>query len=94
MPSSEHVELAVPSAPGNGIHRKVGTVFDKTVQVSGAFAGSIVLQGRIADGDFADLGAAITAPGFVQVVQAVNDMRVVTTAMTGPPPRVLVLGAF
>lgn len=94
MPSAEYVELQVLPGLGNGVPRHVGTIFEKTVQVTGPFTGTLQLQGRIGDAGFADLGAPFAAPAFRTVPESVSDMRVVTTvAITAGAARVLILGA-
>lgn len=97
MPSAEYVELQVPAGSATGTPRKVGTVYRKTVQVSGLTGGSIQLQGQIGDLGFENLGAAIVADGFTLVEFSVDEIRAVSTAVVGSfagTARAAVLGAY
>ena len=92
MARPERVPLAVPIEVGTGQAVNVFRLRDKTVQVSGVFAGSLQLEGTIDGEDFESMGGALTAPGFVVVPLTVELVRVRLNELTSGAPRVTLAG--
>jgi hypothetical protein len=62
------------------------------MQVSGAFVGSLQLEGSIGGDDFAPIGEPVTAPGFVLVPMTIELVRVRTTQLTSGAPKAAIAG--
>lgn len=92
MARPERLILEVPSAPGTGKAENVFRLRDKTVQISGAFAGSLQLEGSIDGEDFEVIGAPLTGPGFVLLPMAIAFLRVHTLELTSGVPRAVASG--
>ena len=92
MARPERTTLEVPRAAGTGKAEQVFRWRDKTVQISGPFAGSLQLEGSIDGEDFEPIGAALTGPGFVLVPEAVAFLRVHTIELTSGIPKALASG--
>jgi hypothetical protein len=92
MARPEVLPLPVAEAGKSGAAVNVFRLRDKTVQVSGPFAGSLQLEGSL-DGDaFAAIGAPLTAPGFVLVPMTVSLIRMRTGELTSAPPTAAIAG--
>ncbi len=87
MARPEQMELPIPAAIGTGNAVNVFQLRDKTVQVSGVFVGALQLEGSITGDDFAPIGAALTAPGFVLVPMAVGFLRMRVNELTSGTPK-------
>ena len=92
MARPERMTLEVPAAPGTGKAENVFRLRDKTVQVSGPFAGSLQLEGSIDGEDFEPIGAPLSGPGFVLVPEAVAFLRIHTIELTSGIPKALASG--
>lgn len=92
MARPERMTLDVPGAGGTGKPENVFRLRDKTVQVSGAFLGSLQLEGSVDGEDFEPIGAPVTGPGFVLVPMAVAYLRIHTLELTSGAPRAIASG--
>jgi hypothetical protein len=92
MARPERLVLEVPTSAGTGKPENVARLRDKTVQISGAFAGSLQLEGSIGEEDFEPIGAPLTAPGFVLVPMAVTFLRIRTLELSSGAPKAMVAG--
>jgi len=92
MARPERLALEVPGSAGTGKAENVFRLRDKTVQISGAFAGSLQLEGSIDGEDFAPIGARVTEPGFVLVPMAVTFLRIHTLELTSGAPKATASG--
>jgi hypothetical protein len=91
MARPERIVLDVPTAVGVGQASNVFRFRDKTVQVTGPFAGSLELEGSIAGDEYASI-AAMTAPGLVVVPFTIEHLRVRVLALTSGTPKVVAAG--
>lgn len=92
MARPERLTLEVPAAAGAGKAENVARLRDKTVQISGAFVGSLQLEGSIDGEDFEPIGAPLTAPGFVLVPMAVTFLRIHTVELGSGAPKAIAAG--
>ena len=90
----ESLRLVVPAAPGNGTAQLVRDLSNKYVQIGGgAFTGSLTIEVSLNGGvDFAQTGAAITAPGIVVVPEPATHVRVVTGSLSAGTPTATIAG--
>jgi hypothetical protein len=92
MARPERIPLEVPANAATGKAENVFRLRDKTVQISGPFAGSLQLEGSIDGEDFELIGAPLTGPGFVLVPMAVAFLRVHTLELTSGIPKAVASG--
>ena len=92
MARPERLTLEIPLSKGPGKPENVFRLRDKTVQISGAFVGSLQLEGSIDGEDFEPIGAPLTGPGFVLVPMAVAYLRFDTIELTSGAPRAIASG--
>lgn len=94
MARPEKFALDVPAAPGQaGRGEHVFRFRDKTVQIfGGAFTATLQLEGKIADDEYAPIGAPITASGLYRVEEAVEFLRVHTVALSSGAPKAAFAG--
>lgn len=92
MARLERMTLEIPAAGQTGGVANVGRLRDKTVQISGAFVGSLQLEGSIDGEDFDPIGAPLTGPGFVLVPMAVTFLHIHTVALSSGAPKAMVAG--
>lgn len=92
MARPERLTLEVPGSAGTGKAESVFRLRDKTVQISGAFVGSLQLEGSIDGDDFEPIGAPVTRPGFVLVPMAVGFLRIHTLELTSGAPKATTAG--
>ena len=92
MARPERLELEVPASAGTGKPENVARLRDKTVQISGAFVGSLQLEGSIDGEDFEPIGAPVTGPGFVLVPMAVTFLRIHTLELSSGAPKAMAAG--
>lgn len=84
----DYVQLPFPgSVPGQGAGVRIEEYTDKTVQVTGTFAGlSMTIQGTMDGTNWGDITAAITAVGITTFTATVKMIRVNATALTSGTP--------
>ena len=92
MARPERQALEIPAAGATGKAANVFQWRDKTVQVIGAFAGALVVEGSIDGDDFSAIGAPLTGPGFVLVPMAVAFVRITTNELTSGTPTAAISG--
>jgi len=92
MARPEKIPLDVPAAVGIGQPSNVFRFRNKTMQVAGAFAGSLQLEGTIDGDNWEAVGAPITAPTLFLVDVTVELLRVRVTALTSGTPRAILAG--
>lgn len=92
MARPERSELEVPAAGETGAPVNVFRLRDKTVQISGAFDGSLQIEGSIDGEEFAPIGAPVTGPGLVPVPLTVDLLRIHTLALTAGKPTAAIAG--
>ena len=92
MARPERMTLEVPGSVGTGKAENVFRMRDKTVQISGAFVGSLQLEGSIDGDDFEPIGAPLTGPGLVLVPMAVGFLRIRTLELTSGAPKAIASG--
>ena len=92
MARPEKIPLAVPAEVGVGAPANVFRHRQKTVQVAGAFTGSLQLEGTIDGSNWDAVGAPITAPTLFLVDVTVELLRVRVTALTAGRPTAIVAG--
>ena len=92
MARPERMPLEITAAPGTGKAENVSRLRDKTVQISGAFVGSLQLEGSIDGEDFDPIGAPLTGPGFVLVPMAVTYLHIHTVELSSGAPKAMVAG--
>jgi hypothetical protein len=92
MARPESIPLDVPAAVGAGQASNVFRFRDKTVQVSGTFAGSLQLEGSIDGNDYEPIGGPVTAAGFIPVPLTIQFLRVRLTALTSGTPKAVAAG--
>jgi hypothetical protein len=92
MARPEKLTLEVPAAVGVGKAANVFRFRDKTVQISGEFAGALQLEGSLDGDDFTPIGAPLIAPGFVLVPMTVELLRVRVTELTSGAPKAAIGG--
>jgi hypothetical protein len=92
MARLERMPVEIPAAGQTGGVANVGRLRDKTVQISGAFVGSLQLEGSIDGEDFEPIGAPMTGPGFVLVPMAVTFLRIHTLELSSGAPKAMAAG--
>lgn len=91
MARPERVPLEVPAAVGVGPPVNVFRLRDKTVQLSGAFVGSVQVEGSIDGEDFETI-ATRPEPGFVQVPVTIAFLRIRVAELTSGHPKAIAAG--
>jgi len=88
MPSQSIQPLQVPQSVSAGTWLPCQGLGNKTVHVFGTFVASLQVQYTVGDDTEAiNLGAALTAPGYLQVPMVVKKVRINTTAYTSGTPK-------
>jgi hypothetical protein len=87
------LSLNVPTGVGVGSSQSVRDMREKTVQVIGAFTGSLNIEVSLDGGaNFTPSSTAITAPGLKSVPEPATHLRLRATAMSGTAPTAVVAG--
>jgi len=92
MARPERIPLEAPLGAGVGRAVNVFRFRDKTVQVTGLFAGSVQLEGSLDGIDYAAIGAPVTAPSLLAVPFTIEFLRVRVTALTSGAIKVTAAG--
>jgi uncharacterized membrane protein len=88
MASSSFNALAVPTSVAAGAWLTCDSIKDGWITVFGTFSATVQLQYTVAtDADPVNIGAAITAPGQVQIPLRVKKVRANVTAYTSGTPQ-------
>ncbi len=78
MARQERIELAIPDAVGAGAPQVVDRHRDKTLLLTAANlnGGNVNVLGSLDGTDFLQIGATVSAPGFVNIVETVAQLRI------------------
>jgi hypothetical protein len=88
MTSPSFQPLQVPQSVATGAWLACQSLSNKHVHVFGAFTASLQVQYTVADDtDPINLGAPLTAAGYVAVPMVVKKLRISTTAYTSGTPK-------
>lgn len=93
MARPEKIELDVPVTAGNaGRAEQVFRFRDKTVHVYGQFDGSVQLEGKLADDEYAAIGQPITTAGLYAIPFAIEFLRIRTVNLASGTPGAVFAG--
>jgi hypothetical protein len=94
MARPEKITLEVPATPGSaGQAEHVFRFRDKTVQIVGEFTGSLQIEGKLADDEYAPIGSPVTAAGLFALPYTVEFLRIRTLTLSSGTPTA-VFGGF
>ena len=92
MARPEKIQLEVKTAIDVGRAENVFRFRNKYIQVHGAFAATLQVEGTIDGNNYFSIGTALSTPGVVPVPETLEFIRVRTTAFTSGEPKAVLAG--